>query len=116
VDACAALSRAVSRSLESDPDLAETYALEVGSPGLTRPLKRPSDFDRFAGRLAVLRLTSAMEGCRRLRGRLLGYDSQRDLIRLADEARDKTWEIPLADVAKARLDFDFPAQSHTENA
>jgi ribosome maturation factor RimP len=83
---------------------------------LTRPLRKPADFSRFVGRLAILRLTSTIEGRRRLRGRLAGYDEERDLIRLADESTDRTWEIPRAEVAKAQLDFDFPGKPQTENA
>ena len=44
--------------------------LEVSSPGLDRPLKRGSDFVRFAGELATVRLKRALEGRRNFEGTL----------------------------------------------
>jgi len=46
--------------------------LEVSSPGLDRPLRGKRDFVRFAGSMAKVQLYSAIDGRRRLRGRLLG--------------------------------------------
>ena len=46
--------------------------LEVSSPGLDRPLHGARDFARFAGEMAKVQLFSAVDGRRRLRGRLLG--------------------------------------------
>lgn len=63
LDACTAVSKQLAR----DMDLAEAnghalikgrYTLEVGSPGLERPLTRPADFQRFLGKTAKLRLKS----------------------------------------------------------
>lgn len=46
--------------------------LEVSSPGMDRPLRGARDFARFAGEMAKVQLFSAVDGRRRLRGRLLG--------------------------------------------
>lgn len=63
LDACTAVSKQLAR----DMDLAEAnghalikgrYTLEVGSPGLERPLTKPVDFQRFLGKTAKLRLKS----------------------------------------------------------
>ena len=40
-------------------EVRENYALEVSSPGRTRPLTRPAHFERFAGRRARLKLEPA---------------------------------------------------------
>ncbi len=50
-----------------------SFTLEVSSPGLSRPLRRPHDFERFAGERVSLSST-AYEGRKRYTGTLLGID------------------------------------------
>jgi ribosome maturation factor RimP len=45
--------------------------LEVSSPGVDRPLRKPADFVRFAGSPVRLQLSTAVDGRRKLRGILL---------------------------------------------
>jgi ribosome maturation factor RimP len=45
--------------------------LEISSPGLDRPLKKPSDFERFAGEKVSLRLREPIDGRRQFTGVLL---------------------------------------------
>ena len=42
--------------------------LEISSPGLDRPLKKPADFERFAGEKVTLRLRQAINGRRQFTG------------------------------------------------
>jgi ribosome maturation factor RimP len=46
--------------------------LEVGSPGVDRPLRSARDFSRFAGALAKVSLLAPVEGMRKLTGRIVG--------------------------------------------
>ena len=75
--------------------------LEVSSPGLDRPLRGARDFARFAGEMAKVQLFSAVDGRRRLRGRLLGLVPAADG---ADEAarRVRMTLVPEAAPAPAR--------------
>jgi ribosome maturation factor RimP len=50
--------------------------LEVGSPGIDRPLKRRRDFARAVGAEIEVRLHQLVDGRRKLRGRLLGIDGE----------------------------------------
>lgn len=50
VDDCAAISRRAGDLIDVYLDLAGPYHLEVTSPGLTRTLRRPVEFNHFAGR------------------------------------------------------------------
>jgi ribosome maturation factor RimP len=50
-----------------------SYTLEVSSPGLSRPLRRPHDFERFAGEEVSL-TTTATEGRKRFTGALEGFE------------------------------------------
>jgi ribosome maturation factor RimP len=57
LDDCAAASRALDAMLEGDDrEPPAGYVLEVSSPGLDRPLVKPADYPRFAGRLVKLKL------------------------------------------------------------
>src|SRR5690349_20033763 len=54
VEDCARVSRALAAALEGSDLLPGPFVLEVSSPGLTRELSSPADFDRFQGRLVLL--------------------------------------------------------------
>ena len=49
--------------------------LEVGSPGVDRPLRSARDFSRFAGALAKVSLLAPVEGLRKLTGRIVGVEN-----------------------------------------
>ena len=49
IDDCSAVSREIEAVLDVEDPIPYSYVLEVSSPGLDRPLKRPDDFKRFAG-------------------------------------------------------------------
>ena len=51
--------------------------LEVSSPGLDRPLRKRSDFERFAGERITLRLRQAFQGRRNFEGVLTVEDGGR---------------------------------------
>lgn len=52
--------------------------LEVSSPGLDRPLKKPSDFIRFAGEKVTLRMRQPIDGRRHFTGVLRREDVESD--------------------------------------
>jgi ribosome maturation factor RimP len=52
---CVAVTKALDEPLDKLPEITKLfgesgYELEVSSPGIDRPLRRPADFKRFAGR------------------------------------------------------------------
>jgi ribosome maturation factor RimP len=63
VEDCAAVSRHLSRVLEVEG--IDYDRLEVSSPGLDRPLRKPADFARFAGQKVDVRMRLADAGGRR---------------------------------------------------
>jgi len=58
VDDCAVASRALEAWLDGAGFGEGRYVLEVGSPGLDRPLRRPEEWRRFAGRTAEVLVPS----------------------------------------------------------
>lgn len=63
VEDCAAVSRQLSRVFEVEG--VDYDRLEVSSPGLDRPLRKASDFERFAGHKAEVRMRKKDEGGQR---------------------------------------------------
>lgn len=51
------LSRGLSRLLDAEPALQDSYQLEVTSPGLERSLRRPAHFRKSLGREVVVKAT-----------------------------------------------------------
>ena len=95
---CAAVSRQLSRVFEVEG--IDYERLEVSSPGLDRPLRKGSDFARFAGRKADVRMrTPDAAGRRRFVGVLRGADAGRVKM----ELEGHTVALALDDVERARL-------------
>ena len=106
VDDCARLSRAISPVLDVEDPVKGKYTLEVSSPGIDRPLVRPSDFERWAGHLAKIELAEPLAGRRRFKGVLEGFSDGevRIFIRPPDGAGDDVLVgLALERISEARL-------------
>jgi ribosome maturation factor RimP len=103
VDDCERVSRQVSAVLDVEDPIPGAYTLEVSSPGLDRPLRKPGDFARFAGQRAKLELLLPREGRRRFSGTLRGMEGGEVLI----EVDAAVHRLPLAEIGKARLIPEF---------
>jgi ribosome maturation factor RimP len=97
VDDCAAVSNQLTRLLAVED--VDYDRLEVSSPGLDRPLKRPQDFERFAGERAQVKIRVPINGRRNFVGvlRNVGADGF-DL-----DADGSVVTIAFGDIDKARL-------------
>ncbi|MEL6452813.1 MAG: ribosome maturation factor RimP [Pseudomonadota bacterium] len=80
VDDCAAISTAVSATLDVEDPILDAYTLEVSSPGIDRPLTRLKDFDMFEGYDAKLETDELIDGRRRFKGILAGVEDDEVLI------------------------------------
>ncbi len=74
IDDCETISKQISPVLDVSDVLAGAYRLEVSSPGIDRPLVRPSDFADWEGYEAKVELTEAVDGRRRFKGQLHGFE------------------------------------------
>ena len=68
VDDLSRVSRQLSELLDSREVVAGTYTLEVSSPGINRPLKRPEHFARFIGKRVRIRTRDLIGGRRSFLG------------------------------------------------
>ena len=73
--------------------------LEVSSPGLDRVLKKHSDFERFVGQRAQVKVRLAVSGQRNFVGVLRGISG--GLLQL--EVDGRTLSLEMANLEKARL-------------
>lgn len=103
LDEIARFSRVVGNLLDVYDPIPESYHLEVSSPGLTRPLKKPGDFQRYQGRLARITTRSAVEGKQVFRGILQGLEDDTVCVKEGETV----YRLPLPEIAKARLDLDL---------
>ncbi len=103
---CERVSRDVSAALDVADVIPHTYALEVSSPGLDRPLRREQDFRRFAGQQVKARTSEPVEGRRNFSGTLVG--AQAGVAEI--EADGRTYRVPIDLVVKANLVPDWAAE------
>jgi ribosome maturation factor RimP len=99
VDDCEIVSRQVSAVLDVEDPIPGAYTLEVSSPGLDRPLRKPADFARYVGQQARIDLSLPLEGRRRFAGTLKGCEADEVSIEVDGELH----KLPLSGIAKARL-------------
>lgn len=109
LDDCADVSRELSMILDVDDVIPVNYTLEVSSPGLDRPLKKQSDYERFAGRLIKVKTYEPFADDKgNKRKTFLGtLDGLVDGVVKMTLAEGQTASIPLERVAKANLEFEF---------
>lgn len=99
VDDCADISHQVSALLDVEDPIKGQYTLEISSPGIDRPLIKPEDFTRFAGFEAKLETKLPIEGRKRYKGALAGFEEGDVLM----EMDGKKLRIPFSMVQSAKL-------------
>ncbi len=75
IDQCEAVSRALDPILDEADPIPDSYIFEVGSAGIERALKRPSDFERFMGEKVEVKLYISVDGSKSWVGILEAYDN-----------------------------------------
>ena len=104
LDDCTRVSHQLSTTLDVEDLIEARYSLEVSSPGLDRPLRKESDFRRFVGQKAKIRTRHPVgENRRNFSGTLIAVENGRVRIDVGDQVCD----VPVDDVEKANLVYDF---------
>lgn len=76
LEAISRLSSRISALLDEHDPVPGRYVLEVSSPGLERPLRRPDHFVRFVGTTVSVKTRPGVEGERRQKGLLEAADDE----------------------------------------
>jgi ribosome maturation factor RimP len=80
------------------------YTLEVSSPGAERKLRKPEDFERFAGRKAKVLLRNEVGGQRHWEGRLAGVEDGKIVL---DPSTGEAVRFSPGDVERASLKLEL---------
>lgn len=104
IEDCEQVNREMSTILDVEDPLPFAYTLEVSSPGLTRALRPPDDYRRFAGRLAKVVVREAVDNQKAFEGRLRGLDG--DVV-LLEGPNGREHRLPLALITRGRLEVEF---------
>lgn len=99
LDAIAAVSSIVSHLLDEHDPVPGRYTLEVSSPGVERPLRRPEHFRRFVGTTVAVKTHPGVAGERRVQGVLEAADD--DGVVVAGR------RLAYGDVERARTVFEW---------
>ena len=104
IEDCEQVSREIGTILDVDDPLPFAYTLEVSSPGLNRPLRGEQDYRRFAGRLAKIVVSEAVDNQTAFEGRLRGVE---DGTVLLEGPKARMHRLPLRLITRARLEVEF---------
>ncbi len=102
---CEAVSRAVEPLLDEADPIEGSYTFEVSSAGAERPLKRPSDFQRFLGSPVTVKLYQARDGRKEFAGVLKGYDEAAGAVTVTVGKDDLTFGKKETALVRLRVEF-----------
>jgi ribosome maturation factor RimP len=118
IENCQELSRTIETVLDVEDFIEPAYNLEVSSPGVERPLRRPQDFERFAGERAHVKTYAPVESEPPAPGGGAAPGPRKNWTGTLRGFRDGAVEIevdgvlhriPHDKIAKAHLEYDFEA-------
>jgi ribosome maturation factor RimP len=103
LDDCTRAAKVVQDGVDLDRLLPGRYVLEVSSPGIDRPLKRPAHFRRFRGEHAVVRLKAPRGGVQRFEGRIGESDDEAFSLEFEGGSTER---LLYSEIASANLRLD----------
>ena len=102
IDDCVQISRALEEKLDAEDFIEDQYIFEVSSPGLTRKLKRESDYERSIGKLLHIKLYKVENGAKEHIGRLKEFDTESLVLSIDEE--DVTFNRD--NISSARYEYE----------
>jgi ribosome maturation factor RimP len=103
VDDLSRVSRQLSELLDAHDTVEGAYTLEVSSPGINRPLRRPEHFARFVGKRIRVRTRDRVDDRRSFLGIL--REVLQDRIMLTEEGKE--YQIPFSVIEKSNYEHDW---------
>jgi ribosome maturation factor RimP len=105
LELCSDISRELSAALDVADCIPHRYRLEVGSPGVERALYRLSDYERFAGQVAKLKLKQPRNSEYSIIGTLSGLSPDQRVV--IQTERGELVELSLDEIQNGHLVFDW---------
>lgn len=108
IEDCEKVSRLSSLLFDQNDPIAESYLLEVSSPGLDRPLTKPRDFQRFVGQNVVIKTHKLIEKRKVFVGRLETATETEVSVTVTNEKNEQVVVvIPYNEIRSAKLYVTF---------
>ncbi len=107
IEDCELVHRTIDPILDKADPIPNSYTLEVSSPGIERVMRTPIHFEKMAGETVLLKLFRPYEKQKQLKGVLKGYDWENDWVLLLQDGKEEVLSIPLAEISRAHVVFDF---------
>ena len=104
IEDCERVSREIGTILDVEDPLPFAFTLEVSSPGLDRPLRGEDDYRRFAGRLAKIVVSEAVDNQKAFEGRLRGIEGGAVLL---EGPKGRMHRLPMRLITRGRLEVEF---------
>jgi len=101
INDCERVSRQIEAQLDVEDPIPSSYILEVSSPGLDRPLRKPEDFKRFSGKTARVITHKPIENQTFFIGEIAEAGDDSIVLLLP---KDKKVTIPYENISRARLE------------
>jgi len=110
LDTCEKFHNAIDAPLdELDPTFGASYTLNVSSPGLDRPFRKPADFEKHIGCDVEIKLFAPIKGKKYFEGILTEYDGKNITINIGKEEHMKLELTRIAKINEA-VKFDSSSQ------
>ena len=106
LDECSQVSRAVDTVLDVEDIIPHEYNLEVSSPGVNRPLKKPAHYERVKGQKVKVKTYGPIGEPPRKNFTGTLTEVAADAISVDVEGAG-SFRISFKDIAKANLEFEF---------
>ncbi|GGG70249.1 ribosome maturation factor RimP [Salipiger pallidus] len=103
IDELGEISTAISAVLDVEDPIIDTYVLEVGSPGVDRPLTRLKDFETYEGYDAKIQTEELVDGRKRWQGILAGVEGGEVLLNIEEDGETQTIGLQFDWLADAKL-------------
>lgn len=104
IEDCEKFHRAIDAPLDEADPIAESYILEVSSPGIERELKYPEHIEACEGWDVEVKLYAPRNGSKLFRGVLVGYNEEGNI---AVEVGGEKVSFKPDEVAKIATYYDF---------
>jgi ribosome maturation factor RimP len=107
IEECGTVSEQLSEKLDELDPIEQPYFLEVSSPGVERPLKKPEDVKNAIGKNVNIKLYEPINGEKVYEGLLKDFDGETLFMEIKVKTQVKKVELPYPKVANARLAVVF---------
>lgn len=97
------MTKEISRMIDREDPIPGRFHLEVTSPGVERPLKKPHHFARAIDADVAIKTEPSVEGDRRIVGRLVEANDEHVIVETADGSRTLTYP----EIRSAKTTFDW---------